>query len=362
MTIGVLRAPRAVLSLSGGVITPMEVEVEMTTYRKADTFTAKVSLDSTPGMDEFFWSALTDSSVTILATNDANFGGLAPLFTGNVDVVDIDFVARTAHISGRDFGAKLLETKTNETFLNQNTQQIVQTICSRVGLTANVQLPDSGKVGLIYKTDNARTTDQDSLFNLLTRLAQRAGCIFYVTGTTLNFLPADSVTGAPFVVTYIPPTPLTIAQGSFVALRARRNYVLGRKISVRTRSWQLKQKQAVDSEFDSNGSLNGAVQYEFRAPNMTKDQADAHSKGRLNDIVSQEKTLEIDVPGDTSVTPERPIVLVGTGTAFDQTYILSRVRHTFSQGGGYRMQLSTRNKDKGRSISQQATASKPASY
>lgn len=362
MSQGILRAPRAVLSLAGGQIVPMDVSVEMTTYRKSDTFMAHVSLDSSPGLDEFYFADLFDTSVTVLATNDINQGGLAPLFVGNIDVVDIDFANRTAHISGRDLGAALLETKTTEQFLNQTSEQIVTTIAGRVGLTANVSIPSNDKVGLIYKTDNSRITDQDVLFNVLTRLAQRSGCVFFVSGTTLFFMPPESLEGGVFPVVYVAPTAHSIAQGTFTKLTARRNYVLGRNITVRTRSWQLKQKQAIVSEFDMGGSVSGALTYEYRAPNMTKQQADAYTQGRLNDMVSQEKTLAIDIPGDTSLTPEMQVSLIGTGTSFDQIYAVSRVSHVFSQDDGYRMTISTRNKDKQRTITQKATASTPAAY
>lgn len=334
----------------------------MTTYRKSDTFSSYISLDTTPGIDEFFWSAITNTSVQIFATNDINQSGFQLMFTGNVDVVDIDFVKRTAHIAGRDLGAALLEIKTSEQFVNQTTEQIVNTIASRVGLTANVSVPSNDHVGLIYNTDNVRITDQDVLFNVLTRLAQRAGCIFWVSNTTLFFMPASSLTGGEYTITYQPPTPYSIANGSFISLRARRNYVLARNITVQTQSWQLKQKQSVNSQFVMNGSVNGSIDYTYRAPNMTKAQADAFSNGRLNDLASQEKTLEIEMPGDVTLTPEMSVVLIGTGTAFDQSYTLSRVSHTISQDSGYRMSLSTRNRDVQRNITQKATAATPGKY
>lgn len=362
MTTGILRAPRAVLAIAGGQIVPTEVSVEMTTYRKSDTFMARVSLDAVPGMDEIFWSSLTNTTINVLATNDANSLGLASIFLGNVDVVDIDWMTRTASITGRDLAAALLETKTTENFTNQTTTQVVQTICSRVGLTANVSVPSNDNVGLTYKTDTVRITDQDSLFNVLTRLAQRSGCVFYVTGKTLHFRPADTATGGNFTIGYVRPTPLSIAQGNFISLKSRRNYVLSRNVTVRTRSWQLKQKQSVLSELDMGGSVNGAIAYEYRAPNMTKQQADDFSQGRLNDITSQEKTLDIDMPGDTALTPEMGVTLVGTGTTFDQSYTVSRVSHNFSQGGGYRMTISTRNRDKNRTIQHRVTASNPGTY
>lgn len=352
---GMVRAPRAVLAVSGGNIIPIEVTVEMTTLRKSDKFSARISLDSSPGLDEVYWSALTDNSITVNATNDINQGGLSPLFLGHVDTVDIDWQNRTAHISGRDLGAALLETKTTEEFLNQTTAQIVTAIAGRVGLTANVSVPNSDMVGLVYKTEYSRITDSDVLMNVLSRLAQRAGCVFYISGKTLNFLPASQLNGNVFTVSYQRPTQSDFATGNFITLSTHRNYVLGKNLKVRTRSYQLKQKKVVDSQYNMPGTVTGDLVHEYRAPNMTKQQADIFTQNRLNEISSREKTLEISMPGDISVGPNTPIALVGTGTAFDQTYVISRVSHSFSQSNGYRMTISTRNKDKARKAAQ-ATA------
>jgi phage protein D len=357
MVAGIVRAPRAFLSVVGGNMTPTELAVEMTTYRKADTFSAHVPLDAVPGLDEFFWSDLPSTQITINATNDATTGGYLPLFVGNVDDVDIDWGARVARVSGRDLGAALLETKTTEKFQNQTTAQIVKTIAQRIGLTANVQVPSGDRVGLVYKTDYARITDQDTLMNVLARLAQRSGCVFWISGTTLNFMPDTSLaTLPPFVINYIAPTPASIAQGNFVTLRTRRNYVLSKTIQLRTRSWQLKQKQTISSEYNMPGSVSGNLVYEYRAPNMTQEQANAYTQARLNELSSREKTVDIDLPGDVTLTPEMQVQLVGTGTSFDQLYTINRVSHHFSQGGGYRMFVSTRNRDHKRSAKQAATA------
>lgn len=329
----------------------------MTTYRKADTFSARLPLDAAPGLDEFYWSNLPDTSITIFATNDSQQGGYVPLFIGNIDDIAINWNTRLVHVSGRDLGAALLETKTTEKFLNQNTTQIVQTIAGRVGLTANVQVPSNDRVGLVYQTDYARVTDQDTLFNVLARLAQRSGCVFWISGTTLNFVPdTDLATEPPFVVTYAPPTAASFAQGNFISLRTRRNYVLGKNIELRTRSWQLKQNKVVSSQFNMAGNVSGNLVYEYRSPNMTKQQADAFTEARLNEISSREKIVDIDMPGDVTLSPEKQLQLVGTGTQFDQLYTLNRVSHSFSQEGGYRMTASTRNRHTGRTAKQAATA------
>lgn len=347
---GTVRAPRAFLSFLGQQFVPTSLSVEMTTYRQSDGFAATIPLDL--GFGEAFWASLPSTAVDILATNDANEGGYVQLFRGNIDDVELDFASRRVRIRGRDLGAVLLETNTSEQFQNQSVTEIVNTIAQRVGLTAIVQVPSDDKQGDFNHTDYSVDTEQDTLMNVLTRLAQRSGCVFWINGTTLNFVSPDAVTGPTFVVEYVPPTPASIAQGNFVSLVATRSYRLSRSIKLRTKSWQLKQKKGLISEYNMPGSIGGHLVHEYKAPNLTKQQADAFTQQRLNEISSREKTLTISLPGDVALTPECPVQLIGTGTAFDQTYIVSRVEHFFEQGSGYRVSLNVRNKDAARKATQ----------
>jgi phage protein D len=359
---GTVRAPRAYMLFQGQQFVPTSLSVEMSTYRQSDSFSVSLALDATPGFQEDFWASLTTTAVSIFATNDATEGGYVQLFVGNVDDVELDFVSRRVRVRGRDLGSVLLETNTSEQFQNQSVTQIVNTIAQRVGLTANVQVPSNDMQGDVYQTDYSVDTEQDTLMNVLTRLAQRSGCVFWIDGTTLNFVPPDAVTGPTFVVQYQAPTPSSIAQGNFVSLVATRSYRLSRSIKIRTKSWQLKQKNGLISEYMMPGSVTGTLVHDYKAPNLTKQQADAFTQQRLNEISSREKTLTLSLPGDITLTPECPVQLIGTGTEFDQTYIVSRVEHYFEQGSGYRMSVNVRNKDMSRTAQQTSGDNDETSY
>jgi phage protein D len=221
----------------------------------------------------------------------------------------------------------------------------VQDIAGRVGLTADVVVANPDKVGLIYKDDYNRISDQDVLFNVLTRLAQREGCMMFVSKNRLVFKPEDQLGGSTYTLTYTRPTPMSFATGNFITLKASRNLAAAKNVTVNVKSWQQKQEAQIESEYQSNGP-GGDLTYTYRAPNLTKQQADKIAKGRHDEAVGRERNLSIDAPGDVNLDPEMTLALTGTGTGFDQSYVIASITHRF--GDGYRMSISTRNKDKNR--------------
>lgn len=347
MSSGVVRQPRAVISVGGVSITPVECSVCTTTHKRGDTFNATLALDTPGGLDESYWADTAPIPVTVMATNDLRSGGWSLLFSGNVDSAEIDFVGRTVQITGRDKTAALLETKTTEKWLNRTAPEIVQDIAGRVGLTADVQVSNPDKVGLIYKDDYNRISDQDVLYNVLVRLAQREGCAVFVKKDRLVFKPADQLGGGSYTINYVRPTPQTYAIGNFTKLTASRNLAVAKNVTVNVKSWRQKQEQQIESEYKSNGP-GGDLTYTYRAPNLTKQQADKIAQGRHDEVVTRERSISIDAPGDVSIDPEMLLTLTGTGTGFDQDYIISQIEHRFNEGEGYRMTVSTRNKDKKR--------------
>lgn len=340
-----VRAPRAKLSIAGGDIWPLAVTVEQTSNRTCGTFEASVTLDGQLGINERYWSSLINRNVTVNATNDATLGSFVPKFVGNIDSVDISWEHRTVRLSGRDLLAPMLETKTNDSFKNRNVTSVVQDLAGRVGLATKISLPSTNPTGLKYGSENTLMGDGDVLFNILSRLAQSTGCVFFVVANTLYFMPASSLSGGQFLVNYVPPTPLTYASGNFIRLRTHRNYVLSPLIKVRTRSFQMKSKKVISSEYHVGGSGSGTLVFEHRAPNLAKEQSDQVTLAKINEIISREKTIEVEMPGDVTLDPTMQIVLAGTGTAFDQTYVLASVNHSWAQGDGYRMSFSARNPD-----------------
>lgn len=353
-----VRAPRASIKVNGVDIIPIECEIRENTHHQADTMGATVSLDA-PGADEQFWADLSSLPCTVKATNDYTSGGWVTKFDGKIDDVEIDLFNRVARVTGRDRISDLLDHKTTEQWQNRTTTEVVTDIASRVGLGAVVKLLSTAdKVGLIYKDDNNLESDADTLWNVLVRLATREGCsVFIKPGTgVLSFMPVDQLGGSTFIVNYQRPTQFAVASGNFTSLRLRRGFAVSKNVKVRVKSYHLRGKKSVSTEMVSNGTVPGESVYDYRVPGLTKDQADKLAKNRLDEILRHEKGMQIDMPGDVALDPTFMLQLSGTGTSFDQSFIISSVVHRFGEAG-YRMLIDVRNQDRKRTKTQSATAS-----
>jgi phage protein D len=322
--------------------------VTTSAHQSADTFSASFALSSLPASaDANYWSSTAPLPASIEATNDQLSSPWVELISGQVDSVEMDLVDGTLHLSGRDKTAAMIDAKTNEKWINHSAADIVNDIAGRHGLSA-VITGAADKAGLTYVEDFNDLTDQDSEWNVLVRLAQREGCIAFVKGSKLYFQPMDQA-GATYTLSYVPPSAAGPAQGNFTRLTCTRRLTLAKTVSVKVTTWQQKQKKSVTSEYQSAGTDSALLQYEYRIPNMTKAQADTAAQNRLNENTSHERSIEVDAPGDVSIDPTMTLQLSGTGTAFDQQYLISEIEHRFTMSEGYRMSISVRNKDKKRS-------------
>lgn len=353
MTTGYVRAPRAYVQTDAGLFTPLECDVTDNQHQNADKFSAKIALDDPAGLDETYWANTAPINVTVMATNDVNSGGFTQLFVGIVDKVDIDFNDRTVHISGCDKTANLIDGKTNEKWQNQQPQGIISDLAGRVGLGVNFQGQQTDKGGLQYNQDYNRISELDSYWNVIVRLARQMGCIAYVKQNTLNIQPIDFAGGGTYTIQYQAPTPGGYAQGNFLKFTAARDLNLAKPITVNHKSWQHKQGQAIESEFQLDGSGDTPLNHDLRAPNLTKKQQDSLAQSRVNDVASHERTVSIETVGDVTISSQMMLVVTGTNTGFDQSYIISDIVHKFSWSGGYTMSIQVRNKDSKRGKAKQ---------
>lgn len=343
---GFIRHPRVIVN----GFAPIECSVHVSQHQSADTFSATLPLDLPSAS---YWCDQAPIDVSIMATNDVTAGGWTEMITGQVDDVDADFTNRIVHISGRDKTAEMTDQKTTEKWLNKKPEDIIQDLAGRAGLSANISGSSKDKAGLKYKDDYNRISEYDNWWNVVTRLAKHIGCIAFVKGSTLYIQPYDQGQGV-FLVQYEPPGPLgTPARGTVVDLKCNRKLHLAKNVKVNHKSWQHKEGKAIMSEFQSSGSGSGDLEYTFKGANLTKSQQDQLAETKLNEIISHERVPHIRTYGDVSVTPFMKVQLSGTGTGFDQEYIMSSIDHEWSEDG-HMMTLEVRNKDSKRGGAEQS--------
>lgn len=331
----------------------MECNVHQSIHQSADTFAAKLPLLPNLGLDETFWADTAPIPIEIDGVNDVSTGSYVNLLTGIVDVPQLILHERAVSIKGRDKTATLTETKTTQLWTNQTDQQIITSLASVAGLTVQFNT-SSNKAGLDLDANYyGEISDQDSAWNMIVALAKKAGCIAFIKGTTVYVQPIDAEpTNGNFTVNYQRPRPGQTANSNMVMLICARNLMLAKETSVTLQSFQHQQGKAVTSKFSSKPKKAGSDRliYTHRSANLSKQQQDKIALSHLKETLSHEREVNVDnMPGDVSVAAGlMGLTLKGTGTAFDQDYVLADVVHRFSLEGGYAMDLSAHNQDASR--------------
>lgn len=334
---GILRNPQAQLLVNGQAIPCTSVDVHQSKTKKGDTFKASFPFEASAavGMDENFWS--TAPNLTAQVTINGSV-----VFTGVIDHSDYDFSERKLEVSGRDAGSALIDKTSSEKFQNQQPTDIVQKFASDAGLQTSIDTP-GGLAGKQWQIDTAKITHRGSQWTVVNELAELFGMTAYMTGGTLyfknypEFLPT-------YPITYIPPTPQSYAQGTFVKLSTSRNHILGRPVTTNVRSRNHRDKKTYTATHTQSGSGTPLV-YNHTVAGVSQSQAQTIADKKHAETVSHELELTaLEFPGDETLTPLFEISLSGTGTAFDQTYEIKSVEHKVSFEGGFRTTVGCKNK------------------
>jgi phage protein D len=332
-----LRQPRLQV-LADGMILPgvLATEVTSNNYYAADRFSVRLAISADPqGLAS--WDARTASSIELQIGLGAS--GWTSLITGNIDSLSADPIAGTVQIEGRDLSSGLIEARTQEAFANQTASDVATILAGRHGLTAQATATTT-PVGRYYSADHNRVTldrftRASTEWDLLVWLAQQENFDVFVTGTSLYFQPAQT-----------DPTPVMVLQASsggavppnISSLRVQRAMTLAGDIEVTVKSWNSQQQSAFTqtarrslSSSDGSGLTRS---YIYVRPNLTTDGALQMAQNKLATLASHEFVMTATMPGELVLSPRATVTLVGTGSAFDQNYVIDEiVRHFDAQQG-----------------------------
>lgn len=287
------------------------------------------------------------------------------MLIGEVDRISLHPNSGAAMVEGRDLSARLIETKTQETFQNRTASEIVAILAGRHGLKADTTATTT-PAGAYWQGDHvAMSLDQFSRvvneWDLLTSLARHEGFDLYVIGETLHFHPATPPDATPFEARWTPPL---MAEGvswgrlsNVTDLRMERALTLAKTVEVVVRSWNSRTGRSItrraraigarsaDAARASTQTGTSSQRYVFVIPNLTEDQAQKEANARLADISKQERVVTFRMAGDPILDPRRIVRLVGTGTDFDQIYYVDSITSSLDFEGGYVMNVAAKNRD-----------------
>jgi len=258
-------------------------------------------------------------------------------------------------LHGRDYAARLIEARTQETFANQTSSEIATTIAARHGLIADAQSTTT-PVGRYWQLEHDRVTlDQFSRttteWDLLTTLAGHKGFDLWVTGTTLHFRPA-ATSATPNAI--LRPVATLTGPANVTTLRLERSLTLARDIEVTVKSWNNRQQAAFiqtarrTSQGQGQGKAGGPPQkYVYVVPNLTPDDALKLAQRKLAELSAHERLVTADMPGELALAPRQQIRLEGTGTGFDQPYWIDSIDRHLHFARGFTQRLHARNTSAG---------------
>ncbi len=361
--VAVTRSPRGAVKVAGddGVAVFVTCwtswDVDNNATRNADTFRVEFAASNLPIDQNLDWFTSQKSiTVEILAgfpSDPANvqISDMTSLIFGEVDNIYFNPVQGTLELSGRDFTAKLIDTKTSDHYANQTASQIATTIAVKYGLTPIVTATKATS-GVYYKEDHITTKKMQSEWELLTTLADDENYLLYVRGKELHFEPKPSESDSHYIIQWNAQNDdRGFAISNTIDLQFLRSLTIAKGVIVEVRSWNSKQKNGFSAFYPKaaraappDQSTGKTQLYKYKISGLTPEAAQQRAQALYSQIVQHEVRLTAYLPGDQLLDSTKTILVRGTNSKFDQVYFLESVRRTMSVHEGYRMNIRAKNK------------------
>jgi phage protein D len=339
-----------------------EFEVDNNNFLSADTFSVTFAANKLPTDRSLAWlTSQTEIFVEIFAgipADGLNWTAeeLTSLIYGQVDALEYDPVKGEVHISGRDLTRVFIDAKTTEKWQNKTASQIAQILAQRHGMTANVTATKT-LAGKFYEIDHEKMTAARTEWDLLCELARNEQFYVWVDGQTLNFHPKpDPASVTPFRVTWTPPDgEVGYSRSNVEALKLERALTVSKGIVVVVRSWNDAAQKTFTTTYPPSKQTtvkpgasqvgSGSQTYYYSVPNLTQEKVLQFAQAKYAQIIQHEMRCEFTIPaaGNDALTVASLVQLIGTGTAFDQTYYPDSLRRALSFDSGYTLTVSAKN-------------------
>lgn len=335
-----IRQPRWAVKV-GGKLAVGAVSVTLTTnvMFTADTFQVILAASAKPlGMDWAAWVVAMHDDVEVRAGFPADplhwtADELPMIFWGESDSIEVDPVADTITLTGRDLTARFIDKKVIAKFPNLTPSQIAAQFAAEYGMQTEIT-PTTTKAGRFYQIDHVQMSTTETQWDLLTFLAQQLNWDCYVFGKTLYFGPKPAPNTNVFVIQA--PTGRPQETTNVIGIQFARSFTVARDVIVQVRSWNTKFAKGftktAKSSFSvktplvgqeggvSPGDAGNAQIYSYTIPRLTPNQALQKAQALLEQITRHELRVQIQMAGDVIPGKAQPIHIQGSGSIFDQHY------------------------------------------
>lgn len=356
------RFPRAKILISGVNFTNWEtVTVTKNSHYVSDNWEISAPINglSSP-MDAAFFATQSDLTADIqvgFSNPDGSAGAMTSLVTGLVDAIDLDFVTADSQqmlkIRGRDYSGALIDSVVTQNYINLTSSQVAQRIvANHPQLTGNITATTT-PIGRYFNGESSLQSKKITEWDLLTQLAQfENNFVVLIRGTTLYFGPEPMPkTDNPYTFKYVPPMDGQSLSANVLTLSCQRALTLARDVQVVVQSFSRATGKTVKATVTASNKLRanrtgnkaGTQIFTYNIPNLNKAQAQQQAQSLADLITKRERIIEINAPGDPTLTPDTVVQLTGTNTDFDQLYYVDRLTHTLNIDEGYTMLLRAKN-------------------
>ncbi|MET3445999.1 contractile injection system protein, VgrG/Pvc8 family [Ralstonia sp. 1138] len=351
-----VRQPRSIVKVGGERIPAcVSWSVLSNSYEQADTFQITLATAALPpDRDANWFSGQRELLVEIFAGfpsnpmqyNEAN---LESLIYGRVDGVELDPVSAQLTLSGRDLTALFIDEKVTLQFQNLTASEVAARLASAHGLQV-AGPPTKQRIGKAYAHDNVSLTHQQTEWDLLAALARAEGFICYVAGKTLHFEPRPPAAAEPYELRWGRDEKGN-AQANTATLQLSRDLTVAKGVTVEARSWNAKQGKRFSARYTNAPGGDQGQKPTHTVERNGLDQAGVKrlAKQKYDEVAQHEMKLRARLPADQILTPTDTLRLTGTGTGFDQDYLIDSITRSMSLSEGYVMDISAKNINKGTS-------------
>jgi phage protein D len=256
------------------------------------------------------------------------------IFKGQIVAVEPEFTAKgcTIVVRAYDKGHKLNRVKKTRTFQQVKASDMVTKIASENGLAPKATTTDV--VHEFFQQSNE--TDWDFLW----RLALMHDYEVVVSGSDLNFRPANEAAGAATTLTW---------QQELISFRPRMSGVQ-QPDTVNVRAWDPKSKRTVNGSASSpettsqpgvqrskvSNDLGGGTTAVTDRVAATAAEANAIAKSTLQRMADAFYEADGVAFGNPAITAGSKVKIDGVGQHFGGTFTVSSSTHSYRGGSGYR--------------------------
>jgi hypothetical protein len=346
-TEGQARLPRALLMAGDTPIKWSAFSIDHNGIYEAGTISVTVVAEQ---FEWAWWMGQTEIVIDVYIgfvanPDDVSSASLPLLMTARMDDITLDPATSTITLTGRDLTSLFIDNKVNSDYRNLTASQIVAMLAAKFPILTTRITPTTTIAGNYYTQDTSVVHHQNTMWTLMSYLAQQEGMQCFVLGRELYFGKFGStLSDAPYSIVYQAPNdeqdyPVINAE----RLKFSHDLTISGDVTVNVSSFHGAKNAAYHAKAHSTRTskllansanvVQTAQEYHFTFPGLTLAQCQDRADLLLAQISQHEYKLDTTVPGDTVTFPWTPIAVSGTGTPFDTTYQIAHISRTFDRRG-----------------------------